>query len=103
MLLDDLPVAAAEMHRIRQLGVKVSVDDFGTGYTSLAHLQHLPVDSIKIDRSFINELGHSKDAALVRMITELGHHLGVGIVSEGVETIEQLDAVRRIGSDQAQG
>ncbi len=103
VLLADLPTAALEMKRLRSLGVRMAIDDFGTGYTSLAHLQHLTVDEIKIDRSFVQQLPDGRDSSLVRMVTELGHHLGVSIVAEGVETDEQLTALREVGCDSLQG
>jgi diguanylate cyclase (GGDEF)-like protein len=103
VLLSDLPTVSVEVERLRALGVRVSIDDFGTGYTSLAHLQHLTVDEIKIDRSFIQQLPGGRDSSLVRMVTELGHHLGVSIVAEGVETDAQLVALREVGCDSLQG
>ena len=103
VLLADLPTVAVEMERLRALGIRMAIDDFGTGYTSLAHLQHLTVDEIKIDRSFIQQLPAGRDSSLVRMVTELGHHLGVAIVAEGVETHEQLTALQQVGCDSLQG
>jgi diguanylate cyclase (GGDEF)-like protein len=103
VLLDDLSDAAAQLHEVRGLGVKVAVDDFGTGYTSLAHLQQLPVDTIKVDRCFVNDLARAKDASLVRMITELGHHLDLTIVAEGVETEQQWEVLEALGVDRIQG
>ena len=103
VLLTDLPTVALEMQRLRSLGIRMSIDDFGTGYTSLAHLQHLTVDEIKIDRSFVQQLPDGRDSSLVRMVTELAHHLGVSIVAEGVETDEQLTALHEIGCDSLQG
>ncbi len=103
VLLDDLTAAADQLEAVRRLGVHVAVDDFGTGYTSLAHLQQLPVDSVKIDRTFISEIQHPDDAALVRMITELAHHLGLVTVTEGVETDEQFRALQMLGTDHIQG
>jgi diguanylate cyclase (GGDEF)-like protein len=103
VLLGDLSEAAAELRKVRDLGVGVAVDDFGTGYTSFAHLQHLPVDVIKIDRCFMTDLRRARDASLVRMITELGHHLALTIVAEGVETEQQLDVLRALGVDRIQG
>jgi len=103
VLVNDLLVARRELEALRALGVRIAIDDFGTGYTSLGQLQHLPVDSIKIDRSFINELPERRDRSLVRMVTDLGHHLGVTIVAEGVETDVQLSTLRELGCDTVQG
>ena len=103
VLLDDLATVARQLGEVRRLGVQVAVDDFGTGYTSLAHLHSLPVDTIKIDRSFIAGMRDPKDASLVRMIMELAHQLGLNTVSEGVETAEQLQALRALGADHIQG
>jgi diguanylate cyclase (GGDEF)-like protein len=103
VLLTDMPAVGIEMQRLRELGVRVSIDDFGTGFTSLAHLQHLTVDEIKIDRSYVQQLPDGRDSALVRLVTQAGHHLGVTIVAEGVETAEQLGALQEIGCDSLQG
>jgi diguanylate cyclase (GGDEF)-like protein len=103
VLLDDLTTVAAQLDEVRRLGPQVAVDDFGTGYTSLAHLHRLLVDTIKIDRSFIAGMRDPKDASLVRMIMELAHQLGLNTVSEGVETIEQLTALKALGADHIQG
>jgi diguanylate cyclase (GGDEF)-like protein len=103
VLLTDLPGVGVEMDRLRRLGVRLSIDDFGTGYTSLAHLQHLIVDEIKIDRSYAQQLPDGRDSPLVRLVTQAGHHLGVSIVAEGIETDEQLTALKAIGCDALQG
>jgi diguanylate cyclase (GGDEF)-like protein len=103
VLVSDLETAGAQLASIRELGVGVAIDDFGTGYTSVTHLQQLPVDIIKVDRSFINRQLTSRDRALLTMINDLGHHLGVSITAEGVETSEQFDALADIGCDRAQG
>ena len=103
VLVSDLPTAAEQLAAIRELGVQVAIDDFGTGYTSVTHLQQLPIDVIKVDRSFIDRMMTSRDRALITMITDLGHHLGVTITAEGVETSEQFDVLADIGCDQAQG
>jgi EAL domain-containing protein (putative c-di-GMP-specific phosphodiesterase class I) len=95
--------AGAELDAVRALGIFVALDDFGTGYTSLAHLQHLPIDVIKIDRSFISRLNEPGGRSLVRMVTDLGHAIDRGIIAEGVETAEELDALRAMGADQCQG
>ncbi|MDQ1395617.1 MAG: hypothetical protein QOG64_876, partial [Acidimicrobiaceae bacterium] len=103
VLLDDLDAAAAQLDAVRCLGVRVAIDDFGTGYTSLAHLQHLPVDIIKIDRSFITQLDRRRGSSLVRMVTDLGHAINLEVIAEGVETDAELTVLQSIGVDQLQG
>ena len=103
VLLADLFSAAAELDAVRAMGVRVAIDDFGTGYTSLAHLQQLPIDTIKIDRSFISQLDERRGSALVRMVTDLGHAIDVNIVAEGVETDDELSALQAMGADHIQG
>jgi diguanylate cyclase (GGDEF)-like protein len=103
VLVEDLHGAAAQLDAIRGMGLRVALDDFGTGYTSLNHLQRLPVDIIKIDRSFVGRLGRERDRAVLSMITQLGHQLGHTITAEGVETPEQYDVLRDLGCDHAQG
>lgn len=90
--------------RLRDLGVSVSIDDFGTGYSNLASLHALPVDRLKIDSTFIANLGHDREAeAIVRAIIALAHNLGLGVVAEGVETAAQLEFLRAEACDRAQG
>jgi predicted signal transduction protein with EAL and GGDEF domain len=90
--------------RVRQLGVQVSIDDFGTGVSSLAHLRRLPVDVLKIDRSFIAELGRGEaDREIVGGVIDLARRLGMQTVAEGVETEEQLRILRELGCDLVQG
>lgn len=103
VLLDDLRLAAGQLEALQRLGVRVAIDDFGTGYTSLAHLQHLPVDSLKIDRTFVAGLGSSSNDSLIGMIIDLARHLDLLTVSEGVETAEQLDVLTGLGTDRVQG
>jgi diguanylate cyclase (GGDEF)-like protein len=103
VLLSDLISAAAELEAVRALGVKVAIDDFGTGYTSLAHLQQLPIDTIKIDRSFISQMNVRRGSSLVRMVTDLGHAIDINIVAEGVETGDELAALQAMGADHIQG
>lgn len=92
------------MERLRQQGFRFSVDDFGTGYSSLAQFKRLPVDEIKIDKSFVMELqADSDDAAIVRSTIDLGHNLGVKVVAEGVETAEAWRLLLAMGCDMAQG
>ena len=85
-------------------GVRLALDDFGIGYSSLAYLRHLPVKTIKIDRSFVRDLGQDPDAlALVRAIVTLGHSLRKRVVAEGMENATQLALLRELGCDEAQG
>ncbi len=103
VLVEDLIVARRELEALHQLGVRIAIDDFGTGYTSLGQLAHLPVDVIKIDRSFITDIHQHPERSLVQMVTELGHQLGVTIVAEGVETDSQLSTLQTLGCDTIQG
>lgn len=89
---------------LSQMGIKLSIDDFGTGYTSLASIKRLPIDEIKIDKSFIaNMLSDKNEAVIVHSIIDLGHNLGLTVVAEGVETRETLDALAVFECDEAQG
>jgi diguanylate cyclase (GGDEF)-like protein/PAS domain S-box-containing protein len=89
---------------LQRMGIRLSIDDFGTGYSSLAYLQRLPVDDIKVDRSFVlNMLKNSSDEAIVRSTIELAHNLGLRAIAEGVEDAATLDRLRALGCDLAQG
>jgi diguanylate cyclase (GGDEF)-like protein len=89
---------------LRALGVRLSIDDFGTGYSSLGYLRRFPVDSVKVDRSFVDGLGtESEDSAIVAAVVGLGHALGLSVVAEGVETELQLAELGALGCDRAQG
>jgi predicted signal transduction protein with EAL and GGDEF domain len=104
VLLQDDQAILEVLHQIRGLGVRISMDDFGTGYSSLSYLRSFPFDKIKIDRSFIKELGKKEDCvAIIRAITRLGHSLGMITTAEGVETAEQRDILAAEGCTQAQG
>ena len=92
------------LHALRECGVKLSIDDFGTGYSSLAYLQRLPVDELKIDRSFVSRADTSPEAqALLRTIIELGHSLKMCVTAEGIEREEERLLLRQLGCDMAQG
>jgi len=103
-LMTDVGRATEVLGRLRALGVRVSVDDFGTGYSSLSYLKRLPVDEIKIDRSFVRQLATDRaDATLVASIVGLGHGLGLRVVAEGVEDRQSHEMLAAMGCDQAQG
>ncbi len=103
-LMADPPRALAILNRVRAAGVHFAIDDFGTGYSSLAYLKRLPVDEIKIDKSFVQQMaGDDNDAAIVRSTIGLGHDLGLNVVAEGVEDRAAWDMLGRLGCDSAQG
>jgi EAL domain-containing protein (putative c-di-GMP-specific phosphodiesterase class I) len=92
------------LERLGAMGLRLSVDDFGTGYTSLGYLRRLPISELKIDRSFVSHMATSEeDAVIVRSTIDLGRNLGLGVVAEGVEDAEVLEALRELGCDVAQG
>jgi EAL domain-containing protein (putative c-di-GMP-specific phosphodiesterase class I) len=96
--------AMAVLSRLKNIGLRVSLDDFGTGYSSLACLKKLPVDEIKVDKSFvINMQADEQDVAIVRLIINLGHILGLKVVAEGVENQRTKHALIALGCDMAQG
>ena len=103
--MGDALANATVLEEIRDLGVRMMLDDFGTGHSSLSHLERLPVDYVKIDRSFIGRLGgeHGGAQRLVSGIIGLAHALELKVVAEGVETHEQLELLRAMGCDWAQG
>ena len=103
-IMSEPQQAARAMQQLRTAGVRFAIDDFGTGHSSLAQLHSLPVDELKIDRSFVLNLERSpNNRAIVRSTTELGHILGLRVVAEGVETPEAWSALLRLGCDLAQG
>lgn len=103
-LIADLEHAAAVLGAIRERGVRVSIDDFGTGYGSLGLLQHLPVDELKLDRTFVSRLTEDAGADVIaRAVCGLATGLGLGLVAEGIETVEQLERLRALGCPTAQG
>jgi EAL domain-containing protein (putative c-di-GMP-specific phosphodiesterase class I) len=97
-------LALGILQKLRDIGVRLAVDDYGTGYSSMSYLKHLPVNELKIDRSFINGLTTDpNDAVIIQSATDLGHNLGLSIVAEGVEDEETLTALMALGVDVAQG
>ena len=94
----------ATLHALRALGVRISMDDFGTGYSSLSYLRSFPFDKIKIDRSFVHDIGANADSqAIVRAIVSLGASLGIKITAEGVETESDLAYLKAEGCTEGQG
>ena len=104
MLMDDLPEVKRKLHELKELGIRISVDDFGTGYSSLAHLKELPIDKMKIDRSFVLGLPSESDsAAIARAIVQMARGLGLVVIAEGVETEAQRGFLKRLDCDELQG
>jgi predicted signal transduction protein with EAL and GGDEF domain len=103
-LVDDAASTLATLNRLKELGVTLALDDFGTGYSSLTYVRRFPIDTLKIDRSFIDGIvGSSEDEAIVTAVLSMGRALGVHVVAEGVETEEQADRLRTLGCKLAQG
>ncbi|WP_312015635.1 EAL domain-containing protein [Bradyrhizobium liaoningense] len=104
LLLEKSAQVLATLHALRALGVRISMDDFGTGYSSLSYLRSFPFDKIKVDQSFVRDLGANREAqAIIRSIISLGNGLGVTITAEGVETEAELSCLRAEGCDEGQG
>ena len=103
-LMDDAAGAARTLNAIRELGVHLVIDDFGTGYSSLAYLKRFPVDTLKIDRSFVDGLGRDAESeAIVRAVVGLTQSLHLSVIAEGVETEEQLAMLHELGCETYQG
>jgi diguanylate cyclase (GGDEF)-like protein/PAS domain S-box-containing protein len=104
VLIGELGDAHRAIESLAKLGVRIALDDFGTGYSTLAHLRQLQTDILKIDRSFVSQLGgQSRDREIIAAVTGMAHALGMTVVAEGVETAAQRDELRAIGCDAAQG
>jgi EAL domain-containing protein (putative c-di-GMP-specific phosphodiesterase class I) len=99
--MDDPSHSLTVLHELRELGVRFSIDDFGTGYSSLSYLRELPIDEVKIDRTFVADL--VDDDTIVRSVIDLGHNLGLHVVAEGVEDVPTMDRLQELGCDSAQG
>ena len=102
-LITDVGLASAQLLQLRRAGVRIAIDDFGTGFTSVSQLRHMPVDELKIDRSFIDGVHIGDNLVLVRMINDLAHHLNIETIAEGVETSTQREILVEIGCDALQG
>jgi diguanylate cyclase len=103
-VITDFEATMPTLHALRALGISLALDDFGTGYSSLSYLRQLPVNSVKIDRSFVSDLGNTTaNTQIVVAIIDLAHALGMSVTAEGAETQEQLSTLRAMNSDHAQG
>jgi EAL domain-containing protein (putative c-di-GMP-specific phosphodiesterase class I) len=103
-VIENSQTAIQSLRHLNQLGVSLSIDDFGTGYSSLSYIKRLPVQRLKIDQSFVQNLEQSlNDEVIVRAIINLGHSLGLRVIAEGVETEGQLERLRAFGCDEVQG
>ncbi len=104
ILLKNVDENIAVLRRLGKLGTHLAVDDFGTGYSSLAYLKQLPLDTLKIDRTFVRDIEtDSDDAAIIGAIIAMAHGLDVRVTAEGVETKGQMEALRKLGCDEFQG
>jgi diguanylate cyclase (GGDEF)-like protein/PAS domain S-box-containing protein len=104
MVMHDVDSALLTLRALKQLGITLSLDDFGTGYSSLSYLRRFPIDEVKIDRSFINELHHNEDdAAIAAAVVAMAHTLGLSVVAEGVEMDDQFATLHRLGCNEVQG
>jgi diguanylate cyclase (GGDEF)-like protein len=104
MVMHDPEQAVQLMHNLRAMGVRLTIDDFGTGYSSLGYLKRFPINSLKVDRSFVRDLPHSTDdIAITRAVIAMAHSLQMNVIAEGVELKEQLDVLRKEGCDEFQG
>jgi diguanylate cyclase (GGDEF)-like protein len=103
VLMDQSEAGIRALRDLRRLGVRLVLDDFGTGYSSLSYLKHLPLDTIKIDRTFVAGIEEVADRSIVDAVIALAHGLGIGVVAEGIETEEQADRLRELGCELGQG
>jgi len=103
-IMDNPDLATSALEKLKQRSIKLSIDDFGTGYSSLSYLHRFPIDTLKIDRSFISHMGEQgENAAIVEAIITLAHHLNITVTAEGVETASQLTQLSKMGCEEVQG
>ena len=103
VVMDQSEAGIRTLSRLRDMGVRLVLDDFGTGYSSLSYLKHLPLDTIKIDRTFVAGLDGAADLSIVEAVIALAHGLGISVVAEGIETEAQFEVLRAMGCDIGQG
>jgi EAL domain-containing protein (putative c-di-GMP-specific phosphodiesterase class I) len=103
-IMHDTVATAARLVAVKQLGVRIAIDDFGTGYSSMAHLQHFPVDALKIDRSFIAQMSHNEEGeTILRTLVQLGKALSIETLAEGIEQAHELTLLQGESCDSGQG
>src|SRR6266853_286958 len=104
VVMHDAPATLAKLKELKDLGIRLAIDDFGTGYSSLGYLKRFPVDTLKIDRSFVKGIGDDvEDSAIVRAVITVAKSLSLSVTAEGIETAEQLEHLRALGCDHGQG
>jgi diguanylate cyclase (GGDEF)-like protein len=104
IMMDNVEEKIVLLNQFRQMGIQLSIDDFGTGYSALSYLKNLPIDTLKIDRTFIEYIDHNEqDQAIVASLISLSHSLNLVVIAEGVETQEQMELLRSLGCDRIQG
>ena len=104
IFIDERNINICAIHDLHQAGIAIAMDDFGTGYSSLNYLRQFPIGTLKIDKSFINQLPENyDDCVLARTIISMGHNLNLNVIAEGVETHQQLNFLKQLGCTSAQG
>jgi len=103
MIMHDVKASGRVLQELKRHGVRVALDDFGAGYSSLMYLQDLPVDILKVDKSFVDEIGASREPGLTGAIVKLAHTLGLQTIAEGIEEPQQLHHLRRLDCEMGQG
>jgi EAL domain-containing protein (putative c-di-GMP-specific phosphodiesterase class I) len=104
VLMQDIEATVQTLQALKELGIQLAIDDFGTGYSSLSYLKRFPVDTLKIDRSFVSGLGQdAQDTAIVRSVVDLAKTLNLSVTGEGIETADQQAQLAELGCDQGQG
>ena len=104
-IMGDVKQAIKVLEEIKKLGINISIDDFGTGYSSLSYLKKFPIDTLKIDQSFIStiDIVNSSNTSIANLVIDLGHKLGMNVIAEGVETQEQVEFLKKYACDKIQG
>ena len=103
-MIENVEEKIVLLNQFRQMGIQLSLDDFGTGYSALSYLKNLPIDTLKIDRIFIEHISHNaQDQVIVASLINLSHSLNLIVIAEGVETKEQVEFLRSLGCDRIQG